>query len=352
MPRGQELVSPRVRAMHGYTPGEQPKPGSLVKLNTNENPYPCSPLVAEAIAAEAAGLHLYPSPMADALREAAARTYGVKAAQVMAGNGSDELLAIVLRSCVEPGDPVAWPVPTYSLYATLAEIVGARAVQVDGRQQEDAVLRELAAARAKVTFLCTPNSPTGRSLELEAIAAFARAATGVVVVDEAYIDFGGPSVLALLADHPNMVVSRTFSKSYSLAGLRLGLLFGHEDLLAELAKVKDSYNVSRLAIAAGVAALEDSAWMENNVARIRATRVRVTAALRQGGYTVADSAANFLWVDCSARGGGKAVYDKLREGGVLVRFFPGDALAAGMRVSIGTDDEMDRFLAVLGVDAA
>lgn len=352
MPRGQELVSRRVRAMHGYTPGEQPKGGALVKLNTNENPYPCSPLVAEAIAAETAGLQLYPSPMADALREAAARTYGVKPAQVLAGNGSDELLAIVLRACVEPGDPVAWPVPTYSLYSTLAEIVGARAVLVDGRQKEDRVLRELADARARVTFLCTPNSPTGESLALEAIAAFARVAAGVVVVDEAYVDFGGPSALELLADHPNMVVSRTFSKSYSLAGLRLGLLFGHEDLLAELAKVKDSYNVSRLSIAAGVAALEDSAWMESNVARIRATRARGTAALRRGGFAVADSAANFLWVDCSAKGGGKVVYEKLREGGVLVRFFPGDGLAAGIRVSIGTDEEMDRFLDVLGIDAA
>lgn len=346
MPRGQELVSPRIRAMSGYTPGEQPAGGELVKLNTNENPYPCSPLVARAIEREAGRLHLYPSPMADALRERAAEVYGVRPTQVMAGNGSDELLAIVLRSCIEPGDAAAWAVPTYSLYSTLAEIVGARAVEVEGTGA--AIPLALFEARAKVTFLCTPNSPTGRSLALGEIAAFTREAPGVVVVDEAYIDFGGKSALTILADHPNMVVTRTFSKSFSLAGLRLGLLFGHEDFLEQLAKVKDSYNVSRLAIAAGVAALEDSAWMSSNVARIRATRSRVTAALRRAGFGVEDSAANFLWVDCRAQGGGRAVYDKLRAGGVLVRWFPGPVLEHGIRVSIGTDAQMDRFLGLVG----
>ncbi|MFN2426300.1 MAG: histidinol-phosphate transaminase [Candidatus Binatia bacterium] len=346
MPRGQDLVSPRVRAMNGYTPGEQPTDRELIKLNTNENPYPCSPLVVEAIETESHRLHLYPSPLADALRSRAAEVYGVRPSQVMAGNGSDELLAIVLRACIEPGDAAAWAVPTYSLYGTLAQTVGARIVEVEA--DGSVIPRALADAAAGVTFLCTPNSPTGRSVPLDAVAAFTSEAKGVVVVDEAYIDFGGKSALSILGDHPNMVVTRSFSKSFSLAGLRLGLLFGHEDLIAELAKVKDSYNVSRLAIAAGAAALEDRAWMSSNVSRIRATRARVTAVLRTAGYGVEDSAANFLWVDCTAKGGGRPVYDKLRTGGVLVRYFPADALAHGIRVSIGTDEEMDRFLAVLG----
>jgi histidinol-phosphate aminotransferase len=346
MPRGADLVSLRVRAMSGYTPGEQPAGGALIKLNTNENPYPCSPLVAEALEREASSLHLYPSPMADALRERAAEVYGVRRSQVMAGNGSDELLAIVLRACLEPGDAAAWVAPTYSLYRTLAELVGARIVEIDADPATvPAALKE---AGARVTFLCTPNSPTGRSIAASDIAAFAREAAGVVVVDEAYIDFGGKSALAMLDEHPNMVVSRTFSKSFSLAGLRLGLLFGHEDLLAELAKVKDSYNVSRLAIAAGAAALEDSVWMASNVSRIRATRSRVTAALRRAGFGVEESAANFLWVDCSSKGGGKAVCDMLRAGGVLVRWFSGPRLEGGVRVSIGTDPDMDRFLELLG----
>jgi histidinol-phosphate aminotransferase len=346
MSRGQDLVSPRVRAMAGYTPGEQPAGGSLIKLNTNENPYPASPLVVEAIETEARNLHLYPSPMADALRERAAATFAVRPSQVMAGNGSDELLAIVLRACIDPGDTAAWVVPTYSLYRTLAETVAARIVEIDA--DPATIPASLADARARVTFLCTPNSPTGRSIGLADIGSFARAATGVVVVDEAYIDFGGKSALSILADHPNMLVSRSFSKSYSLAGLRLGLLFGHEDLMDELAKVKDSYNVSRLAIAAGTAALEDTTWMTSNVARIRATRARVTAALRRAGFGVEDSEANFLWVDCTQHGGGRSVYDRLRAGGVLVRFFSGPRLEHGVRVSIGTDSEMDRFLQLLG----
>jgi histidinol-phosphate aminotransferase len=336
MSRGSDLVSPRVRAMSGYTPGEQPAGGTpLIKLNTNENPYPCSPLVVEAVEREAHSLHLYPSPMADQLRERAAEVYGVRPSQVLAGNGSDELLAIVLRACIEPGDRAAWVVPTYSLYRTLAELVGARIVEIDG--DPATVPSALVDAKARVSFLCTPNSPTGRNISPADIAAFAHAASGVVVVDEAYIDFGGKSALALLDEHPNMVVSRTFSKSFSLAGLRLGLLFGHEDFLAELAKVKDSYNVSRLAIAAGVAALED-----------RASRSRVTAALRRAGYGVEDSAANFLWVDCAGHGGGRAVYDRLRAGGVLARWFSGARLEGGIRVSIGTDADMDRFLELLG----
>jgi histidinol-phosphate aminotransferase len=346
MARGQDLVSKRVRSIEGYTPGEQPAGGPLVKLNTNENPYPCSPLVVEAIQTEAHRLHLYPSPMSDTLREKAAAVYKVKPSQVMAGNGSGELLAILLRACTEPGEAVAYPVPTYSLYRVLAELAGVKAIEVpaDGSP----IPKGVGDARARAVFLCTPNSPTGRALPLDSIAAFARTQEGVVVVDEAYVDFGGPSALTILADHPNMVVTRTFSKSFSLAGLRLGLLFGHEDLVAELAKVKDSYNVSRIAIAAGVAALDDLGWMQSNVARVRATRARVTAAMRHAGMAVEDSAANFLWVDCSKVGGGRAAYERLREGGVLARFFPGPGMDSHIRVSIGTDDEMDRFLSLLG----
>lgn len=345
MARGKDLVSARIRAMQPYTPGEQPTDGGLVKLNTNENPYPCSPLVAEAIEAEARRLHLYPSPMGDALRARAAEVYRVRPGQVLAGNGSDELLAILLRACTQPGDRVAYAVPTYSLYRTLVELCDAVPVEVE--PDGSAMPAALSTSGARLTFVCTPNSPTGRAVPLDAIAAFARAADGVVVVDEAYVDFGGASALTILADHPNMVVTRTFSKSYSLAGLRLGLLFAHEDLVDELAKVKDSYNVSRLAIAAGVAALEDQEWMQSNVARVRATRARVTAGLRQAGFRVEDSAANFLWVDCRAKGGGAAVYEHLRAGRVLVRYWNRPHLADGIRVSIGTDPDMDRFLELM-----
>ncbi|MBI5504839.1 MAG: histidinol-phosphate transaminase [Deltaproteobacteria bacterium] len=346
MARGTGLVSSRVAAMHGYTPGEQPQAGRLIKLNTNENPYPCSPLVAGAIADEARSLQLYPSPNADALRAKAAQVYRVAPEQVLVGNGSDEVLAMILRACVLDGDAVAYAVPTYSLYRTLAQSVGARVVEIaaDG----SAIPRGVADARARVTFVCTPNSPTGRAIALDAIAEFARSADGVVVVDEAYADFGTATALTILADHPNMVVTRSFSKSFSLAGLRLGLAFGHADFLAELLKVKDSYNISRLAIAAGVAALDDYAWMQSNVSRVRATRARVTARLRAAGFRVEDSSANFVWVDCSSAGGGRPVYDKLRAAGVLVRYFDVEGLRGGIRASIGTDEQMDVMLAVLG----
>ncbi len=345
MARGSALVSARVAAMHGYTPGEQPVGGRLIKLNTNENPYPCSPLVVQAIADEAHRLQLYPSPNADALRVKAGAVYGVAPEQVLVGNGSDELLAMILRGCVLDGEAVAYSVPTYSLYRTLADSVGARVIEVaaDGT----AIPSALAAARARVTFVCTPNSPTGRAVPLDAVAAFARDAEGVVVVDEAYGDFAASSALSILADHPNMVVTRSFSKSFSLAGLRLGLAFGHADFIGELLKVKDSYNVSRLAIAAGVAALDDYAWMQSNVARVRATRVRVTARLRAAGFGVEDSHANFVWVDCARVGGGRTVYDRLRAAGVLVRYFDTDGLRDGMRASIGTDEQMDVMLGVL-----
>ena len=256
----------------------------------------------------------------------------------------DPLLALLLRTCCVAGDRVAWPAPTYSLYRVLADLAGLVAIEV-AADAGHAVPPGVLAADARVNFLCTPNSPSGKPLPLDAIAAFARAARGLVVVDEAYVDFGGASALSILQDHPNMVVTRSFSKSFSLAGLRLGLLFGHEDFVAELEKGKDSYNVSRLAAAAGVAALEDIDWMRANVAKVCATRQRVADELRRRGFAPAESSANFLWVDCKAQGGGRPVYERLRQGSVLVRYFSG--LPDGFRVTIGTDAEMDRFLAVL-----
>jgi histidinol-phosphate aminotransferase len=240
---------------------------------------------------------------------------------------------------------VAYANPTYSLYRTLAALVGARGIELPG--ELGSICAQLIEAQADVTFLCTPNSPTGAVLELDRIDEIARRARGLVVVDEAYIDFGRDSALALIDRHPNLLVLRTFSKSFSLAGLRLGLAFGAADLIAELAKVKDSYNVSRIGEAAGVAALADYDWMKANVARVCATRARVGSTLREKGFLVPASHANFLWVDCSHRDGGRPYYARLRERKVLVRYFDSPALQHGIRVTIGTDVQMDRFLAAL-----
>jgi histidinol-phosphate aminotransferase len=332
--------------MAGYTPGEQPTDRSLVKLNTNENPYPASPRVARAVVSSALDeLRLYPSPVGEPLRSKAAQVYGVAPEQVLVGNGSDELLALCLRACVCEGDAVAYTTPTYSLYRTLVTIVGGRRVEipcVDATMLPGA-LRETS---ARVKLVCSPNSPFGWQIPLAAIAELATARDCVVVADEAYVDFGGDSALELLDEHPNLLVTRSFSKSFSLAGLRLGLAFASGELIAELAKVKDSYNVSRLAIAAGVAALEDYAYMQANVSRVAATRDRVVARLREEGRCVLDSRANFFWLDCGTDGG-ESTYRRLRRAGILVRYFDDPALRHGVRISVGTDDEMERFLEAL-----
>ncbi len=344
--------------MHGYVPGEQPAGGALIKLNTNENPYPPTPQVAEAVASEAAGagLRLYPSPMADALREKAAQVYALSPAQVLVGNGSDDILAICLRACVSEGDEVAYTVPTYFVYRTLVDIAGARRVEIpyvpadDGRgSTAPQIVRlpdALVESGARVKFVCSPNSPLGYVVPLEEVARLAAASTGLVVADEAYGDFGEGSAIELLADHPNLLVARSFSKSYSLAGARLGLAFASPQLLAGLAKVKDSYNVSRFSLAAGVAALDDQDWMRGNVAKVKATRARTVAELRVKGWAVRESGANFIWIDCSAQGG-KPVYDRLRARNVLVRWFDEPGLTDGIRVTIGTDEEMSTFLSAI-----
>jgi histidinol-phosphate aminotransferase len=341
-------VSERIARLSGYVPGEQPRDTRLVKLNTNENPYPPSPRVEEALArAAAGGLNRYPSPMADALRDAAAALYGIAPEQVLAGNGSDELLAMCMRACLTDGDRVAYAVPSYSLYRTLAALHGAQAIEVATAalppRERFPIPDALASSGAKVIFVCNPNSPFGAPVARADIARLCASTDALVVSDEAYVDFGGESALAILAEHPNLIVLRTFSKSFSLAGLRLGLAFGSAPLMAELAKVKDSYNVSRLAIAAGVAALEDAAWMRANVERVCATRERVIAALRAAGHVVAPSAANFFWLECAGETGAQLLA-RLRAKSVLVRYFDEPRLRTGVRVTVGTDAEMDRFL--------
>ncbi len=338
-------VSARTAALAGYVPGEQPRRPGLIKLNTNENPYPPSQRVVEAIGRAASGaLERYPSPLADELRDKAAEVYGLEPAQVLAGNGSDELLSMCLRACVDAGDTVAYTVPSYSLYSTLAEIAGARVVEIADRS-----CRSLIDIGAAVSFVCNPNAPYGFGIPLDDIAALAESVDGLVVSDEAYVDFGDSSAIGLVGEIPNLIVLRSFSKSYSMAGVRLGLAFGPAELIAEFAKVKDSYNVSRLACAAGVAALDDQAAMKATVRKVQDTRDRVAHRLRAEGFGVEPSQANFLWVDCGARGG-RVMFEKLRAADVLVRYFDRDGLRDGFRVTIGTDAEMDRFLEALLAD--
>jgi histidinol-phosphate aminotransferase len=292
-----------------------------------------------------ADLRLYPDPMADSLRDAAASQYGFRRDEILAGNGSDDLLAMIVRACVGPGDAVVYPVPTYSLYDTLVAIGDARSIHVPFGA-DFTLPSGIAEAGGRVTFLCNPNSPSGTLFSLAEIAELGRRVRGLLVVDEAYVDFAAHSALPLVHESDNIIVLRTFSKSYSLAGLRIGLAFAPAALIAELMKVKDSYNLTRVSIAAATAALQDQEWMRANVARVCATRTRLHAALVDLGYDVPPSSANFLL----ARRPGtnlQPLYEALKQRGILVRYFAIPALRDALRISVGTEAETDALIAAL-----
>jgi len=347
MPAPADWIRATVRAVPPYTPGEQPPAGRrVIKLNTNENPYPPSPAVLAALhEAVDARVRLYPDPEAVALRTEASRLYGVPVDAIMAGNGSDELLALLLRAIVDPGDRVAFPVPTYSLYETLVAVQGG-VVDPVAWPPDWSLPPDLAARGAKLTFLCNPNSPSGTLVPLEQVDALAARLAGVLVVDEAYVDFAPATALGLVGRRDNVVVLRTLSKSYSLAGLRVGLAFGAPELLRGLRTVKDSYNLNRLSQAAATAALADQATVRANLARVARTRTRLIEALRALGYLVPESHANFVLA--RRPGADQAPLARaLAERGILVRHFTSHGLGDALRITVGTDDEIDALLAAM-----
>jgi histidinol-phosphate aminotransferase len=335
--------------MEGYVPGEQPQDRRYIKLNTNENPYPPSPKVLEAIKAAVTGdLRLYPDPDARELRWKASEVYAVPADQIIAGNGSDDLLAMLFRACVDTGATrqVAYPVPTYSLYDTLAVIQDARPSTVPFPTDFALPVDALLETKARLTIICSPNSPSGTVTPLPVIEDFARRAPGLVVVDEAYVDFARESALPLLARCPNLVVLRTFSKSFSLAGMRIGLGFGSREVIGELNKVRDSYNLDRLSLVAGRAALDDMPWMKANAAKVTAARDELLPELAKLGLAVLPSQSNFVFAR-SPTGDAAGLYRALRERGILVRYFSTPALRDGIRISVGTPDDNRALLAAL-----
>ncbi|SRR5579885_533265 len=336
------MFRPSIKKMEPYTPGEQPGARErLIKLNTNENPYPPSPKVPRAITAAAnEALRLYPAPRADMFVERASKLYGVPREMILAGNGSDELLSMIFRATLDRGDSVAYPTPTYSLYDTLAAIQEAKVLRFPFGPDFVVPLAALGRARARLTIICNPNSPSGSMTPVRALGGLARALRGrLLVIDEAYVDFADENALRLLKSHRNVVILRTLSKAFSLAGMRLGLAFAHREVIEELLKVKDSYNLSRIALAVGAAALSDPAWMRRNVERVKRTRAMVEKRLRKMGFEVPPSQANFVLArmpghDLSgiARG--------LRRARVLVRYFSLPSLRDAIRISIGTPAEM------------
>jgi histidinol-phosphate aminotransferase len=341
-----------VRRMKGYVPGLQPGPGQkLVKLNTNENPYPPSPRVLEALHSAAEGsVRLYPSPDAAPLREQAARVYGLAPSQVLCGNGSDEILAILMRTFIGEAESVAYFQPSYSLYPVLAEIGAARAQEVPlPRVRRAAEMADLPvpAPKAKMFLLTTPNSPYGVAHPTAWIERLLHTFRGIVVADEAYVDFAEESSLPLLEANPRLVVVRTLSKAYSLAGMRAGLAFAHPEIIQEMLKVKDSYNVSRLAQATACAALQDEGYFRAMRERVVATRQRFSAGLAQRGFTVLPSGANFIFAVPPRGLAAGGLYEELLRRGFLVRWWKTGIVSDGLRISIGTDADMDDLAAAI-----
>jgi len=331
-----------------YIPGEQPPDGEgWVKLNTNEAPWPPSPQVLSALrSAVDDSLRLYPSPTAAPARRALARACGVSPEMVALGNGGDELIAMCVRAFVGAGQRVAWPWPTYPLYDPVVRMH--EAVPAPHAMDEGfAIPRSFFDDEAPLKFLCNPNSPTGTWQPREVVAEAARSARGVLVVDEAYVDFAPESREDLLEAHANVVLLRTLSKSGALAGMRIGYALAAPDLIEALDVVKDSYNLDRLAVVAAVAAAEDVEYRRSLIEYVLDARAELGAALGARGFEVLPSATNFLFVRPPAGHSAGTLYELLRERRILVRHYHRDPIDGWFRITIGTREQHQALLAAL-----
>ena len=340
--------SPVVKSLSPYVPGEQPRQGGLIKLNTNENPYPPSPRVQAAIAAAAERLRLYPDPRATALREAIAARYQVAPEEVFVGNGSDEVLAHAFPALLKHQGPLLFPDITYSFYPVYCRLYG---VACETVALDSAMRVQIADYRrpCSAILLANPNAPTGIALPRAAIEALlAEHADQLVVIDEAYVDFGAESAVPLVARHDNLLVVQTLSKSRALAGLRVGFAVGQRPLIEALERVKDSFNsypIDCLAMAGAVAAIEDDAWFDETRRRIIASRETLARGLAGLGFEVLPSHANFVFARHPAHSGA-GLFAGLRERGVLVRHFQKPRIEDFVRITVGTDEECARLLAL------
>ncbi|MEN6336387.1 MAG: histidinol-phosphate transaminase [Phycisphaerales bacterium] len=330
----------------GYTPGFQPKATDVVKLNTNENPYPPSPAVMKTLAElRPEQLRRYPDPMATVFREAAAEVHGVSPDNILCCNGGDELLAMAIRAFCDPHRSLAYPVPTYTLYPVLARLEDCPIVEVPF-DAEFNLPAKLASAGAALTIVCNPNAPTGSLIRKEELASLAAELKGVLLIDEAYADFAAWDCVSLIKDFPNVIILRTLSKGYSLAGLRFGYAIADKGLIDGLVKVKDSYNVDAIAIALATAAIKDRAYFRENVEKIKKDRRILTEQLRAIGFAVRDSHSNFVFAQ--AKGGSAGpIQEKLGQRNIFVRYWNQPGIADKMRISVGTSQQNERLIAAL-----
>ncbi|HTC20091.1 MAG TPA: histidinol-phosphate transaminase [bacterium] len=345
----KQWFRPAVLKMKGYVPGEQPKNLSTIKLNTNENPYPPSAVVLKAVRNQADfRLRLYPQPTADSLRQALSKVYHWPLDGILVGNGSDEILSLLFNAALGKGDLVQYPDITYSLYPVLADIREARAREVRLNSDWSLDFKKLSPA-ARLTLWGYPNPPVGNCFPKSDAKSFCHKVKGLVLIDEAYVDFAKDDCRDIARACANVLILRTMSKSFSLAGVRLGYVLGHPDVIAQLMKVKDSYNVNRMTQAVGLAALSSPGLsdMRQKVGKIRLDRNSLIERLRNLGFSVRDSQANFILATWRGNPDAESLYKNLKKNRVLVRYFSHPRLKDSLRVTIGTPQQNDRLIAEL-----
>ena len=330
----------------GYVPGYQPKEADVVKLNTNENPYPPSPLVLKAIAEiKPEQLRRYPDPLAETFREAVAQVHGIKPGNILCTNGGDELLSIAVRAFCDESRPVAYPVPTYSLYPVLAVLQNCRAIEIPFNK-DFSLPEKLEKTNAALTIICNPNAPSGSFIRPEKIADLAKKLKGMLLVDEAYVDFAEDNCIKLLGEFDNLIILRSLSKGYSLAGLRFGFAIADEGLISGLLKLKDSYNVDTIAIAAATAAIKDQSYFKQNVEKIKKDRQALTENLQSLGFTVPESSSNFVLAQ-STKKAADFIYEKLEERNIYIRYWKQPGLENKLRISVGTAEQNNKLISAL-----
>jgi len=335
-----------VEATKGYEPGLQPKQADIIKLNTNENPYPPSPQALKVLSEiTAEQLRRYPDPLGNQFRQAAAEVNGVQPENIMCCNGGDDLLSIAVRAFCDENRPVAYPVPTYSLYPVLAKLQDCQAIEVpfDGEFNLPARLTK---TKAALTIVCNPNAPSGSFISVGELASLADELSGVLLVDEAYVDFAQDNCAGLVKELDNIIVLRSMSKGYGLAGMRFGYAIAPPELIAGLMKVKDSYNVDAVAIAVATAAIKDREYFRQTTEKVRKARELLIGQLRALDFVVPQSHANFVLAECRKRPA-RELYDKLVQRNIYVRYFDLPGIDNRLRITVGTSEQNDKVVLAL-----
>ncbi|MCH6258368.1 histidinol-phosphate transaminase [Puniceicoccaceae bacterium K14] len=343
-----DLALPHVQALKGYTPGFQPKEAGWVKLNTNESPYPTSPMVEEALREVSLNsLRLYPDPLSMPLREEVARLHGLKSSNVIIGNGSDDVLNLLVRAFSSARNDLAVTMPSYSLYPVLCAIQNTEVTTLPFDRSMKLPLDEISKCESGILFFTTPNAPTAVGFSNEDFRKALSSFDGLIVFDEAYADFAEENAVELLAEFPNAVVTRTLSKSYGLAGLRVGYALAHEEVISILDRVRDSYNVNSLSQAGAIAAIKDQSYLNAIVGKIKYTRDYYISQFQEMGWFTYKSQANFIFTEPVTRSGAKGaevasdLFEFFKQHKILVRYFKGHALTESfVRISVGDEDQM------------